>query len=180
MTDTTSATEPSERVAFTGCCPRFQPETFQEGEVVWKDKLFVAERVRSLFHVPLNMTHKVKHATGLIFAAGAQPAGRPLFLGEEISSFRSHIYIEVTHHVPEAEMLALSGTFFAKVFEGPFRDAPKWCDEMQRLVSARGQKIQRLFYGYTTCPSCARAYGENYVVLYAQVAAQSAEAQHPS
>jgi hypothetical protein len=158
------------RASTTGCCPRFDPTTVTQDEIVWKSKLFVAEHVRSLFYVPLNMTRKVKHGMALIHAAGAQPEGRPLMLGEELSPFRSNIYLEVTHYVPEANMIALSGTFLAKAFEGPFRNAPRWIAEMERLVSARGQKVLRLLFGYTTCPSCARAYGENYVVLYAQVA----------
>ena len=34
---------------------------------------------------------------------------------------------------------------------------------------ARGKKLETLYFGYTTCPACAKAYGENYVVLFAKV-----------
>jgi hypothetical protein len=160
----------TERPSFTGCCPRFDPAQVQEGEVQWQDKLFVAEHVTSLFHIPLNMAWKVRHATGQIHAAGAEPTSRPLFLGEEVSPFRSNIYIEATHYVPESEMMRLSGTFLVKVFEGPFRESRKWMAEMGELAASRGGRIERLFYGFTTCPKCASAYGENYIVMYAKLA----------
>jgi hypothetical protein len=131
----------------------------------------------SIFHVPLNMVQRVKHASAMIAAAGAAPLERPLFLGEEISPWKSNIYLEVTHYVPEANMVRLSGTFVPKVFKGPFRDASKWMEAMQNFVSGRGQKVERILVGYTTCPKCSKAYGENYVVLYAQIA--SAESQRP-
>ena len=67
-------------------------------------------------------------------------------------------------------MITLSGTFLAKVFEGPYRDAPRWMAELRHLAAARGKRVQRFLYGYTTCPRCSKAYGENYVVLYGQLA----------
>ena len=38
----------------TGCCPRFNPEPWEEKEVTWQDKLFVKDQVRSFLHIPLN------------------------------------------------------------------------------------------------------------------------------
>ncbi len=38
----------------TGCCKRFDPEPWNEHKVALKDKLFVKDRVMSLFHIPLN------------------------------------------------------------------------------------------------------------------------------
>lgn len=38
----------------TGCCPRFDPEAWEEKEITWAEKLFVKDKVRSLFHIPLN------------------------------------------------------------------------------------------------------------------------------
>jgi hypothetical protein len=29
--------------------------------------------------------------------------------------------------------------------------------------------LKKLYFSYTTCPACAKAYGKNYVVLFAQV-----------
>ena len=38
----------------TGCCPRFDPEPWDEKEVTFDDKLFVKDHVTSFFHIPLN------------------------------------------------------------------------------------------------------------------------------
>jgi hypothetical protein len=42
---------------------------------------------------------------------------------------------------------------------------------MRDHVAARGRTLERLYFGYTTCPKCAKAYGKNYVVLFAKVSA---------
>jgi hypothetical protein len=66
-------------------------------------------------------------------------------------------------------MAEISGTFLTKVFEGPFRDAPRWIANMKRYVAAKNRTLERLYFGYTTCPKCAKAYGKNYVVMFAKV-----------
>ena len=38
----------------TGCCPRFNPEPWDEKEISWQDRLFLKDRVRSFLHIPLN------------------------------------------------------------------------------------------------------------------------------
>ncbi|HUV82805.1 MAG TPA: hydrolase, partial [archaeon] len=38
----------------TGCCPRFNPETWDGKEITFEDKLFLRDHVRSIFHIPLN------------------------------------------------------------------------------------------------------------------------------
>lgn len=104
----------------------------------------------------------------LIDAAGAAPA-HPLMLADDRSPWGTDLFIEVKKHVPGATMAELSGTFLTKVFEGPFRDAPRWVDAMRKHVAAKNRKLERLYFGYTTCPKCAKAYGKNYVVMFAKV-----------
>jgi hypothetical protein len=155
-------------VAPTGCCPPFDPETFHEKETVWMAKPFVKERVHSLFHLPLDMTHKVMKAMRLIEEAHAVPA-QSLMLSDELSPWRSDLYIGVTGPVAGAETVTLSGTFLTRVYEGPFHDAPKWAADMRSYCTAKGREPRKLYFGYTTCPRCAKAYGKNYVVLFAEV-----------
>ncbi len=38
----------------TGCCPRFNPEPWDEKETIWEDKLFIKDHVTSFLHIPLN------------------------------------------------------------------------------------------------------------------------------
>jgi hypothetical protein len=171
--DTHAVASSSRAVAPTGCCPRFDPRPWDGRAVVWKDKLFVKLRLHSVLHVPLDMGRKVVAARALIDAAGAAPA-QPLMLVDELSPWRAEAYVEVTRPVAGAEMASLSGTFLTKVFEGPYRDAPSWAAQMAAYVAGSGRRLAKLYFGYTTCPACAKAYGENYVVMVARVDEESA------
>jgi hypothetical protein len=162
----------------TGCCPPFDPTAFSNEEVTWRDKPFVADHVVSLFHIPLNMGGKVLRNQRLIEAAAAQPP-QPLMLTDEKSPWGADIYIDVTRPVPGAKMKTLSGIFLTRVYEGPFSQAGKWAEDMRRHVASQGKKAEKIFFAYTTCPRCARAYGKNYVVLFAQVQAATAANPHP-
>lgn len=104
----------------------------------------------------------------LIKSAGAE-ADHQLMLTDENSLWGADIYIDVAKNVPGAEMAALSGTFLTKVFEGPYKNAGKWAKEMAEYVNSKGKKLKKLYFSYTTCPKCAKAYGQNYVVLFAQI-----------
>lgn len=166
----TSSSTPHElpTPAFTGCCPRFNPAPYLVDRIEWHDEPFVKEHVTSVLHVPLNFGKRVTHAMDLIKAAGAQPEGQ-LMLSDEASLWGSDLYIHVTKAVPGAVNVTLSGTYLTKVFDGPFRDAPKWANAMQEYVASRGETNQKLYFAYTTCPACAKAYGENFVVLFARI-----------
>jgi hypothetical protein len=48
--------------------------------------------------------------------------------------------------------------------------------DMARYAASKGRAIDKLYFGYTTCPKCAKAYGHNHVVLFARVA----DASRPS
>jgi hypothetical protein len=152
----------------TGCCPPFDPEPWKDRELEWRDKPFVRDHVHSLFHVPLDMGRKVLRNKRRIDAAQAQPL-QPLMLSDEKSPWGADIYIEVAKPVPGAEMTTLSGKFLTRVYDGPFSDARKWVEDMKRFVQAKGRTLDKLYFAYTTCPRCARAYGHNYVVGFAKV-----------
>lgn len=152
----------------TGCCEPFDPKSWQVKTIVWKDKIFVKDHVTSFLHIPLNMGQKVVKNMALIEKANAK-APYQLMLTEEKSLWGCDIYIDVAKKVPGAKMATLSGTFLTKVFEGKYQNAGKWAKEMVEYVEAKGRKLIKLYFSYTTCPKCAKAYGKNYVVLFAQV-----------
>ena len=79
------------------------------------------------------------------------------------------LYLEVAKEVPGAKMASISGTFLAQAYEGPYRDISKWIADMKKRVEAKGKALKKLYFYYTTCPKCAKKYGKNYVVLFAQV-----------
>ncbi len=152
----------------TGCCDPFNPEPWQDKEITWTNEVFVKDHVTSFLHIPLNMGQKVVKNMQLIEKAGAK-APYQLMLTDEKSPWGSDIYIDVAKEVPGAQMATLSGTFLTKVFEGPYQHVGKWAQEMGAYVQSKGKKLTKLYFSYTTCPKCAKAYGKNYVVLFAQV-----------
>ncbi|OGF24325.1 hypothetical protein A3H09_01540 [Candidatus Falkowbacteria bacterium RIFCSPLOWO2_12_FULL_45_13] len=158
----------SQLVKSTGCCEPFNPESWQDKEIVWQDKIFVKDHVASFFHIPLNMGEKIVKNLALIEKAGAK-AVYQLMLNDEKSLWGSDIYIDVAKEVPGAKMAKLSGTYLTKVFEGPYKETGKWAKEMAEYVKAKGREMKKLYFSYTTCSKCAKAYGKNYVVLFARV-----------
>ena len=153
----------------TGCCPRFDPQPWDETEHTFKDKLFVKDRVKSIFHIPVNFGRVMVRNMKKIQMADALTAA-PFMLSDENSLWGSDIYIEVTKNIPGSEMTRISGTFLTKVFEGPYKNIRNWIKQMQDFVGSKNKEIKKLYFFYTTCPKCAKFYGKNYVVLVAQTA----------
>lgn len=152
----------------TGCCPRFNPQPWDEKEVVFKDRLFIKDRVTSFFHIPLNFGKVMVRNMEKIMQSGAL-APEPLMLVDENSLWGADVYISVSKAIPGAEMATISGTFLTKVFEGPYKDAGKWASQMRDYVKSKTRDLKKLYFFYTTCPKCAKFYGKNYTVLLAQV-----------
>ena len=153
----------------TGCCPRFDPQPWDEKEIQWDGKLFIKDKVRCFLYMPLNFGKAMVRCMDKIEKADAFTPAPPLGLSDHTSPWNMDLYIEVTKNVPEADTVKLSGTYMTKVFEGPYKDTRIWCKQMQEWVSAQGKTIQKHLMYYTTCPKCAKHYGKNYVVYFAQV-----------
>ena len=152
----------------TGCCPKFNPEPWDEKEITFKDKLFIKDHVTSFFHIPLNFGKvMVRNMEKIKTADALEP--EPVLLSDEKSLWGADIYIAVSKDVPEAEMVKISGTFLTKVFEGPYKDIRKWVEEMKAWLESKAAKMKKMYFFYTTCPKCAKYYGKNYVVILAQV-----------
>ncbi len=152
----------------TGCCPRFNPEPWDEKEVSWENKLFMKDHARSFMHIPLNFGKVMTRNMERIEKADAL-APEPLMLSDEKSPWRTDIAIAVGKEVPGAEMERISGTFLTKVFEGSYKDAGKWAKEMKAYVASKNREMRKTYFYYTTCPGCAKVYGKNFTVLLAQV-----------
>ena len=83
----------------TGCCLRFNPEPWNDKEITWENKLFLKDRVKSFFHIPLNFGQVMVKNMEKIESAGALVA-EPLVLSDENSLFGSDLYIAVSKEVP--------------------------------------------------------------------------------
>jgi len=150
------------------CCPPFDPQPWDEQELIWEDRLFVKDRVTSFFHIPLNFGAVMRRNMQVIESASAKPESM-IVLADENSLWGSDVYLEVAKEIPDANMATISGTFLSKVFEGPYRNMRKWIAQMQAFVAERGQQVEKLLFYYTTCPKCAKKYGKNYVVILAKI-----------
>ena len=154
--------------AETGCCARLNTAQWDEREWEWKDKAFLKDHIRSFLHIPLNFGSVIRRAHDAVQETEAYPE-EPLWLTDENSPWGSDLYVGVDKEIPNASVEKLSGKFVTKVFEGPYRNIGKWSREMEEFVARRGQTVQRLLFYYATCPKCAKRFGKNYVVLFAQV-----------
>ena len=150
------------------CCPRFDPKPWDEVTLRWEGKHFVKDRVTSFLHIPLNFGAVMKRNMRAIEAVNASPETM-VVLSDENSLWGADVSIEVTKDVPRAGMVAISGTFLSKVFEGPYRNMRKWIEEMKDFVQGKGKSLEKMYFFYTTCPKCTKKYGKNYVAILAQV-----------
>jgi hypothetical protein len=150
------------------CCPKFDPQPWDDQVITWEEKPFLQDRVMSFLHIPLNFGAVMKRNMAAIEAAGATP-DEMVVLSDESSLWGADVYVAVSKDVPATRMARLSGSFVTKVFEGPYRNLRDWIEEMRAHVSSKGKTLQRMYFYYTTCPKCAKKYGKNYVVILAQV-----------
>jgi hypothetical protein len=103
-------------------------------------------------------------------AAGAAPQIRDfLLMAHDPSPWRSELYLAVTGSVPGANNVTLTGTFFTRVFDGPYSAVPKWMKEIDTQTASQGRSAKNCYVYFTTCPKCAKTYGHNYAVVLAQV-----------
>lgn len=153
----------------TQCCPRFHPEGWDKQDLHFRDKLFVKAGTVSLFHFPLNMDSVFRKTNKAIEQAGAAPADTTVVLSHEVSPWKAEHYFLVDKPVPDLETAHLTGDFITRVFEGPYRDMPQWESELADEAIKAGKNLKQSYFFYTTCPKCSKAYGENYVVGFAEV-----------
>lgn len=151
------------------CCPQFNPALWDDKILEWKDRRFIKDKVFTLFYMPVNFGAVMRRLDAHIRKAGAEVL-EGLALSEHTSRWNMDVYVAVDKEIPGATHDTLSGKFYSKVYEGPFRDTGKWSQHFAGLVRSKGHTVKKLYMWYTTCPKCARKYGKNYVALIAEIA----------
>jgi hypothetical protein len=152
----------------TGCCPRFNPEPWNEKEVSFDGKLFLKDKVKTFLHIPINFGGVMVKNVEQIKNANALPQ-TPLMLYDSSSAFGAEIFIAVSKEIPSRETVKVPGKFLSKVFEGSFKDSGKWIKEMRAYAKSKGIQPGKMYFFYTTCPKCAEHYGKNYVVIFSKI-----------
>lgn len=150
------------------CCPEFDPAPWDDKTFIWDRKLFIKDKVCTLFYMPMNFGSVMKRLDRKIKAAGAIIPDW-ICLSDHTSKWNMDLYLAVDKEVSGAENTTLTGKFYSKVYEGPFRDTEKWCKDFESIAVAKGYTIKKWYMWYTTCPKCAKKYGKNYVVVVGQI-----------
>jgi hypothetical protein len=154
------------------CCPVFDPDLWNDKTYNWVDKPFIRDYLPQIFHMPFPpmMSKVIGRMWKKAKDAGASAEMKDfLLLAYDPSPWKSELYMSVTKEIPEAENVKLTGTFTSKVFDGPYNQIPKYLKELDNYLTTQGKKAKKYYFYYTTCPKCAKKYGHNYIVGFAEV-----------
>lgn len=153
----------------TGCCPRFKPQGWDNQHLHFEDKKFVRATTRSAMHIPWNMGTVFTRVQGHIEDAGAANPETEIVISRDTSPWEAEHFFAVDRDIEGEEMTTISGDFFTRVYEGPYRRAKDITHDMEVAATAMGKTAKQVYVFYTTCPKCAKAYGQNYMVGVAEV-----------
>jgi hypothetical protein len=155
------------------CCPKFNPEKWEEKMHVWDKKAFIKESIPTFFHLPFPPMIGRAVTKMCVMAESAKAvefnSQDVLLLFRDPSAFESEIYLSVTSFVPQANNVTISGTFISKVFSGPYNAIPRFIKQMNEYLATQGKKAKDYYVHYAYCPKCAKKYGDNYMILFAQI-----------
>ena len=152
------------------CCYPLDVSLWEEKNHEWKDKLFLMDEVRQVFHVPLNMTTVVKRMMAKIEAADAMPEVKEfLMLMYDPSPWKSEIYMTVIKDIPKGKMVRISGSFISKVYDGPYNHVPVWIEDMNKYLANKNLKALKYYFHFAYCPKCVKKYGHNHCIVFAQI-----------
>ncbi|MFA5849160.1 MAG: hydrolase [Bacteroidales bacterium] len=150
------------------CCPKFDPEPWDDKTFEWDNKKFIKDHVFTLFYMPMNFGSAMKRMDKKVTAVGAVVPDW-LCLADHTSQWNMDLWLAVDQEIPGAENKVLSGKFYSKVYEGDFRDTGKWCKDYAEILKSKSLVSKKMYMWYTTCPKCAKKYGKNYVAIISQV-----------
>lgn len=148
----------------TGCCARFNPAGWDRQRLHFEGKPFVRATTRSMAHFPLNMGAVFGRVQGHIAAVEAADGAQMFVLSRDMSAFTGEHLFAVHGDVPGEEMVTVSGDFVTKTFDGPYGQVRNWHGAMQAAAREAGHEPGAVWFFYTTCPKCAKAYVQNPIV----------------
>lgn len=154
------------------CCSEVDPKVWDNKTHEWKDRKFIKGSIPLFFHMPF--PSKVKKVITTLWnkaeeVKANQEPDEFVLLANDTSPWKGHYYLSVNKEVPNAENTTISGTFISKVFDGPYGGIPKYIKQMNKELAEQGKKAKDYYFYYTTCPKCAKKYGHNYIVAFAEV-----------
>ena len=159
------------KVRETGCCKPFNPKPWDKKTILMKNRLFLKAHVTSFFHIPINFGSVMVKSMDFI-NKNKLATKTPFMMVDESGLFGSDLFIEINEpkgKIPVGEYVKISGTFLSRVYEGPYSKMGEWIRDMDKFVVSRNKVAKKVYFFYTMCPACAKAYGQNYTVILAEV-----------
>ena len=150
------------------CCPKFEPSLWDDKTFEWKNKFFIKDKVCTIFYMPLNFGKVMKRLDEKVRKSNATMPDW-LCLSEHTSMWNQNVYLAVDKEIADAENVNFNGKFYSKVYEGAFQNTGKWCADFETHTKSKGLNMKKMYMWYTTCPKCAKKYGENYVVIVSEI-----------
>ncbi|OGZ27703.1 MAG: hypothetical protein A2365_03605 [Candidatus Nealsonbacteria bacterium RIFOXYB1_FULL_40_15] len=151
----------------TGCCPKFDPAPWDSQVFIFEEKIFLVGKTFNFFHIPLNMGRMMKKTWKKI--NDNQAVSNKFLVLSSDGFWRGIHYFALEKKIEGENIVEITGTFLSRVFEGDYKDMGKWVEEMKRYSELKGREMKNIYFFYTTCPKCAKHYGKNYVVAFAEV-----------
>lgn len=155
------------------CCPKFEVIKWDNKTFEWNEKPFIKASIPTFFHIPIpSMIGKRMNV--LCDLAEKAEANIPdltdaLVMFHDPSAFKSEIFYSVTKPIEGAENTTLTGTFKAGVFDGPYNSVPKHIKTMNEKLQEQGKQVKDYYIHYAYCPKCAKKFGNNYMILFAEI-----------
>lgn len=150
------------------CCPEFDPEPWDNKVHKWHEKRFISTKVKTFLHIPLGFGKAMTKLTSVISSAHAVFEDA-MCLSEHTSMWNMNLYLAVDKYIEGAENISLSGSFYTKVYEGEFKNIGVWMEDFKKVLQEKRIVSRQMYMWYTTCPKCAKKYGQNYVVVVAKI-----------
>ncbi|MBW6492564.1 MAG: hypothetical protein K0B15_15370 [Lentimicrobium sp.] len=126
------------------CCPKFDPVPWDNQVIEWDNKKFIRDKVFTFLHMPVNFGGAMRRMNTLVEKS---KAGIPdwLCLSEHTSKWNMALYLAVDKEVNGANNTTLSGKYFCKVYNGPYRNTGKWMKDFDQATKDRGYEIKKMY-----------------------------------
>lgn len=155
------------------CCPKFEPNRWDEKTFNWEEKHFIKESIPTIFHIPFPKAigNKVTKMMALAekWDSLSDDKLEDLLLFNDPTAFKSDMYLSVSENVPSAHNVKISGTFLSKVYDGPYKMVPKFMKHMKEYLRSKDKKVKDYYVHYAYCPNCSKKFKNNYMVLFAEI-----------
>lgn len=155
------------------CCPEFDPKRWDDKTYSWDKKKFIMESIPTFFHTPFPpmINKKMWKLWNLAEKSKAMISKKEdiLVLFHDPHAFKSEIFMSVDKKVEGADNRTITGTFYARVFDGPYGSVPKFIKKINQILEKKGKKAKDYYIHYAYCPKCSKKFGHNYMVFFAEV-----------